>query len=372
MKPIELAQWPPLGVDWYYADKSVCIAHGDCREIVPTLRKVQCVVTDPPYCGVIGESWDNQWSDEPAFLAWLMDILRGVGEKIKSNGSIYVFASPQMASRVEVAMRDNFDVLASLIWDKGCGRQGAAGSGVDVTSLRTYWTANTERFIFAGMYGADSDAADAAGYTDACERAKTSVFGNYLQTEIQRSGCTRKEIAALFPSKTGKPTGCVSNWVLGLNVPTPTQYSTIAAYLNSRGGKYLRREYEDLRREYEDLRREYEYLRREYEDLRRPFNLTSRHHWGDIWSIPIERKRMHPTQKPLTLIHQIVDVSTNQGDTILDPFAGSCTTGRAAKDLGRKCVCIEREERYCEIGAERMRQEVFDFGPCTPASPAVE
>jgi len=45
--------------------------------------------------------------------------------------------------------------------------------------------------------------------------------------------------------------------------------------------------------------------------------------------------------------------------TILDPFAGSCTTGRAAKDLGRKCVCIVREERYCEIGAKRMAQEVL-------------
>ena len=49
--------------------------------------------------------------------------------------------------------------------------------------------------------------------------------------------------------------------------------------------------------------------------------------------------------------------------TILDPFAGSCTTARAAKDLGRKCVCIEREERYCEIGAKRMSQAVLDFTP---------
>jgi DNA modification methylase len=45
--------------------------------------------------------------------------------------------------------------------------------------------------------------------------------------------------------------------------------------------------------------------------------------------------------------------------TILDAFAGSCTTGRAAKDLGRKAVLIEREERYCEIGARRMAQEVL-------------
>ena len=69
-------------------------------------------------------------------------------------------------------------------------------------------------------------------------------------------------------------------------------------------------------------------------------------------------KRFHPTQKPLELLTWCIGLA---GDvqTILDPFAGSCTTARAAKDLGRKCVCIEREERYCEIGARRMQQEVL-------------
>ena len=72
-------------------------------------------------------------------------------------------------------------------------------------------------------------------------------------------------------------------------------------------------------------------------------------------------KKVHPTQKPLSLLLWCITLA---GDvqTVLDPFAGSGTTGRAAKDLGRKCVLIEREERYCEIAAKRMLQEVFDFG----------
>jgi len=71
--------------------------------------------------------------------------------------------------------------------------------------------------------------------------------------------------------------------------------------------------------------------------------------------------KQHPTQKPVELMTWCI---CRAGDvqTILDPFAGSGTTGRAAKDLGRKCVLIEREERYCEIAAKRMLQEVFDFG----------
>lgn len=70
------------------------------------------------------------------------------------------------------------------------------------------------------------------------------------------------------------------------------------------------------------------------------------------------RGGVHPHQKPVDLIAAIIEVFPNT-ETILDPFAGSGTTGRAAKDLGRKCTLIEREEKYCEIAARRMQQEVL-------------
>jgi site-specific DNA-methyltransferase (adenine-specific) len=79
--------------------------------------------------------------------------------------------------------------------------------------------------------------------------------------------------------------------------------------------------------------------------------------------------RMHMTEKPVKLMLDILR-TRNDWQTILDPFAGSGTTGRAAKDLGRKAVLIEREEKYCEIAARRMAQEVLPIdaptkGPTT-------
>jgi DNA modification methylase len=68
--------------------------------------------------------------------------------------------------------------------------------------------------------------------------------------------------------------------------------------------------------------------------------------------------KYHPTQKPVELMEWCIGKACDV-QTILDPFAGSGTTGRAAKDLGRKAVLIEIEERYCEIAANRMRQEVL-------------
>lgn len=69
----------------------------------------------------------------------------------------------------------------------------------------------------------------------------------------------------------------------------------------------------------------------------------------------------HPCSKPEKAWGRLLTSVSIEGQTVLDPFAGSGTTGRACKDLGRKCTMIEREKSYCEIIARRMAQEVFDF-----------
>lgn len=67
----------------------------------------------------------------------------------------------------------------------------------------------------------------------------------------------------------------------------------------------------------------------------------------------------HPTPKPLELFLLFVRIHSAAGDFVLDPFMGAGTTLRAAKDLGRKAIGIEIEERYCEIAARRCAQEVM-------------
>ncbi|MGH9946567.1 MAG: DNA-methyltransferase [Pyrinomonadaceae bacterium] len=78
--------------------------------------------------------------------------------------------------------------------------------------------------------------------------------------------------------------------------------------------------------------------------------------WTDIsvpfWSMP--ENTDHPTQKPEKLLAKIILASTNEGDLILDPFAGSGTTAVVAKKLGRDFVAIESDEHYCLLAQKRL------------------
>ena len=84
----------------------------------------------------------------------------------------------------------------------------------------------------------------------------------------------------------------------------------------------------------------------------------------DVWRIPSVSKwektcGKHPTQKPLRLLYRIILACTNEGDTILDPFAGSCTTGIAANLLNRKFIGIDQSEEYLQLGIKR-KEEISD------------
>lgn len=81
----------------------------------------------------------------------------------------------------------------------------------------------------------------------------------------------------------------------------------------------------------------------------------------DVWKLPTvgmweKNCGKHPTQKPLRLLYRIVMASTRIGETILDPFAGSCTTGIAANLMGRKFIGIDQSEEFLQLGIRRKRE----------------
>lgn len=83
---------------------------------------------------------------------------------------------------------------------------------------------------------------------------------------------------------------------------------------------------------------------------------------GNVWEFPRVRYRMaeyekHPTQKPIKLLERIIKASSNEGDTVLDPFSGTFTTCHVAKMLKRKSVGIEIDLEYTKIGLRRVLEQ---------------
>ena len=329
----------PNGPEPYYQDDLVTLYHGDALEVLPTLdAPVAALLTDPPYFKVKEDEWDNQWDKASDFLGWVGDWLDLCKPLVAANGSVWVFASPALTSSVERVVAGRFKVLNSIRWVKQAGWHQKA----DLGAVRRF-TSPWEGIVFAEQY---HDV-----YSDQCKALHKQVFapiGRYIQTERERAGWTRSdlEVALGYVSRSdpARGTALCYRWEEGSSLPTAEAYRRMRDVLNGAGGDYLRREYEDLRRE--------------YEDLRRPFTVTDRALSTDVWTYPTVAPYLgkHPCEKPLVMVEHMIRVSTRPGETILDPFAGSGTTLRAAANLGRKAIGVELDERYCEVIAKRLGQ----------------
>jgi len=226
----------------YYQDESVTLYLGDCREIMPTLGRVDAVITDPPFFMPAAHfqsriNWQRSWGDVSilgAFWAATLDLiiprLRETGHFVTfCNGDSYPVFYPEMYRR--------FDVLKCLVWDKGH------------VGLGRIWRHQHELMIAARW-----------------DESFVSIGGK-LHSDVIRVRAT--------PSA----------------------------------------------------------------------------------------DRDHPVEKPPGLLRAVIEPITPAGAIVLDPFMGAGSTLIAARDLGRKAIGIDTEERYCEAAAKRLAQGILSEVP---------
>jgi site-specific DNA-methyltransferase (adenine-specific) len=345
------------------------VINAECLQAMAEMADncVDAIITDPPYFKVKNEAWDRQWDKPDQFIAWIGKLCEEWQRILKPNGSVYVFASPKMATKVEVEVGRWFNVLTRVVWRKPPFSTKAEMFRKE--DLRSFFPAS-ESVIFAEHFGADNMAKGEAGYVAKCDELRGFVFEPlraYLDGERDRAGWTTRRVAEEYQKKTGSRTvtGMAGHWfgTVQWALPTDENYNWLRALFSANDGEYLRREYEYLRREYEylrreyeDLRREYEDLRREYEDLRRPFSVTADVPYTDVWDFKTvaHYPGKHPCEKPAALMEHIVSASTRPGAVVLDCFMGTGSTGIACQKLGREFIGIEMSPEYCTTASKRL------------------
>ena len=326
---------------------------GDCLDILPTLpdNSVDAVVSDPPYFKVKAEWWDRQWEKPREFLSWLDQVAEQWQRVLKPNGSLYCFASPKMAARVEVLLGERFNVVNRITWQKP--PYATKAEMFDKETMRGFFPAS-ESIIFCEHYGADNIAKGEAGYGAKCDELRGFVFEPlraYLDGERVRAGVSVANIA--------RERGCTETMIAQHHFSS-SQWSlpTLKTYqaMQRAAPGYFTRPYEELRQQYEELRQQYEDLRQQYEDLRRPFNVTADVPYTDVWTFPTvsHYPGKHPCEKPAALLEHIIKSSTRPGAVVLDCFTGSGSTGAAAVSLGRNFIGIEIDSHWCAFARDRL------------------
>ena len=330
----------------YYQNESVTLYHGNCLEIIPKLDGLfNLLLTDPPYSRIKDDTWDRCSHSELETL--LRHVFQILAPHMTINSAVYCFCWPYFSARLQMLMADYFNVLNEIVWIKrrSSGAHCGYHAKASLKALRRYFP-ETERIVFAEMRGSDKQNAD-AGYHQASEELFAEVMRpliEYFANAKKTDGLGSNEIQNRMHALTGKRytfarhSFGTSQWEL----PTKEQYEAAQTFMPS-----LRREYESLRREYESLRREYS---------------PQRHCFTDVWCYtPLlagVKDRVHNCQKPLAMIEDMITTSSHPGDLVIDPFAGSGTTGVAAMHTGRRAILIEQDEKHCEAAAHRLQSEI--------------
>ncbi len=340
-----------------FVGSNTTLFQGDCLAVLPTLpdNSVDLIVTDPPYFRVKKDAWDRQWNTPKLFLEWLDRVFAQFYRVLRPNGSLYVFASPKMAARVEVLTDERFNVLSHIVWRKPSSRANQA----EKEGLRAPFPAS-ERIIFAEHKGSDNIAKGEAGYEAKCDKLRGFIFEpirKYLDDERAAAGISVREVAEAFQKKTGSRTvtGMAGHWfgTVQWALPTLDNYQWLRSIL---GGTFLSKSYEELRAQ--------------YEELRRPFAVTADVPYTDVWDFPTvsHYAGKHNCEKPQALLRHIIAASSRPGAVVLDAFFGSGAVGEAAEALGRRCVAIEMSEHWVQQAAKRLKLQSYGGVSCSAGS----
>ncbi len=307
--------------------------HGDCLDILPTLpdNSVDLIVTDPPYFKVKNLEWDRQWAKPADFLEWLDIVLGEFHRLLKPNGSLYLFASPQMGRKVANTIERRFNVLSEIRWVKDAGWH----NKTEKEAIRSY-LAPWESVVFAEHYGAEGYAKGEAGYDEISRQICREVF--QIGELCERYEVSRRDIALLILDDYKNMESAqaqASNWILGKNIPNQVDFNRLKTILPIVG--------------------EYEDLRREYEDLRRPFNVSPNVPYTDVWTFPTVQAYpgKHECEKPPELIRHIIEASSRPGAVVLDAFAGSGVVGEVCGQTGRDVILIEKQLKWYKRSKQR-------------------
>lgn len=304
----------------YYKNDLITLYQGDCLEIMPQLDMTfDCCITDPPYGSIKGINllgWDNSttvWDNaiNPK------DIFNSLSKIIRQNGRIILFSQEPYTSNLIVSTNGNIKFCQKAVFIKS---KHANPFGVNKSMLKYH----EDICVFQKMYDKNN-----------------TILSNYFKSIIDYLGVSANVIIKTLGDR--KAVHCLYYNDPQFELCIEETYNRIVNlfHIDQMTG-YM----------------PYSELKRIDEMYSTRFNLWENGKYKkDIFQYSPDKKHLHPTQKPVALIEDLVKTYTNENELVLDFTCGSGTTGIACMNTKRKCVLIERDEKYCEITIKRLQEK---------------
>ena len=304
-------------------EKTNQLYNGDCLIELDKVedKSVQLVLIDPPY-NIGKDDWDNfgivkkgyrnhreSYSGE-SYLDFMEKAFIKLETKLKDNGSFFFFHNDfRIMSRLDLIVEDKTNLIQRnfLIWNKRF--DGAKKKGF------------LDGFIVKG------------GLTRFNKMAEYMLFYTFdnswkLRQKRLELNINQSTIAKEIKSKTGKVTGWYSNLETGKNLPTRETIVPIEKHLGLT-----------------------------YDDIVPKFYNQKTHH--SVWEYDLDHKKEgHITPKPIELLKNIIEHTTDKGDIVLDCFMGSGSTGVACNETNRKFIGIEKDKKYFDLSNKRISESL--------------
>ena len=376
----------------YYEEQGIQIWHGDCREILPSLLKVDLCLTDPPYgLEFMGKEWDH---GVPGRETW-----EAVLRVLKPGAPLMAFGGTRTHHRLMCAIEDaGFEIRDCLMWLYGSGFP----KSLDISKAIDK-AAGAERAVIGrkerigGMNPAHEGWQRPWQSNPVAREAKLSITAPTTDAAKLWDGygtalkpAWEPIILAMKPCEGTFAENALKHGVAGLNIDA----GRIGTADNTAGGDAAGRWPANLLLDEESaaMLDEQSGITTSVAGVRHnSYRNGNSLHDGAAKDVMVNHADSggasrffytakadssergngndHPTVKPLDLMAYLCKLACPpNGGVLLDPFMGSGSTLKAGRRFFRQCIGIDSDEHACEIAVNRLAQSVLDFDPPRPAT----